>query len=98
MRIQEPGMLVEVRGRKYETSYFPFFRSVKDKDFDIWYFYSPSGLKRKITIYDRENLFSILEEYLSFLVEEYLLEENDALTPKAMDFKEDLKKLFELNE
>jgi hypothetical protein len=43
---------------------------------------------------NEKDTLSELRDYLKFLVREYLLEENDSLTPHAQRLKEDIRELF----
>lgn len=87
-------MEVEVKGKIFVAAYFPFFRTEQHTDFDIWSLRLPSGRVEDIIVFDCDNPLDSLRDYASYLITEYVLEDDDMLTPKAIEFKAELKELF----
>jgi hypothetical protein len=65
------------------------------KDYHIFAIRYPSGRIEKFAIVNTKNPIPELKRYLEFLIQEYLLEEKDALTPFGQKLKEDVHELFE---
>ena len=89
-------MIVEVEGKSYRTTYFPFFRLKRSKGHDVYTITYPSGRCEQFLVFDVDNPFSALEEYLVFCIKEYLLEGDDMLTCRALCIKNDLNDLLEV--
>jgi hypothetical protein len=88
-------MKITVDNIDYETQYFPFFRAEKHDDFQVWNMRLPSGdLGPSFLVLHTERPIQSLTEYMEFLIREYILEDDEMLTPKAMEFKNELKELF----
>jgi hypothetical protein len=81
-------------GKTYKTQYFPFFRIKKLNGYQIFGIRYPSGNIERVFVMNEKDTLSELRDYLKFLVREYLLEENDSLTPHAQRLKEDIRELF----
>jgi hypothetical protein len=88
-------MIIYVNQTKFEMRYFPFFRKENHEDFQIWGMKYPSGVIEDVIIFEKEKYIEELKDYTKFLIIEYLLEEDDMLTPEAKKLKEDLRHLFE---
>lgn len=80
-------------GKEYETQYYPFFRIKKKAGYQVFGVRYPSGhIERVIT--NNENYLQELNEYLKFVIAEYMLEDDDMLTPCAKRLKYDVQELF----
>lgn len=78
----------------YETLYYPFFRIEQHDDFDVYTLRYPSGRIEEMVVFDTNSPREELINHLSFLLKEYALEHDDALTPRAMELKKDVRRLF----
>lgn len=88
-------MKIEHEGRTYETVYYPFFRTERfDDDFDIYTLRLPSGYVEAIPIFETDQPVQELKSHLQYLLKEFALEDDDALTPKAREMKRDVRALF----
>lgn len=87
-------MKIDVGGVVYETVYHPFFRIEQHDDFDVYTLRYPSGLVEEILVFDVDSPQSELLDHLKFLLKEYALEDDNALTTKAMELKQDVLRLF----
>jgi hypothetical protein len=54
----------------------------------------PSGSVEEILIFETNTPQPELESHLQFLIKEYALEDDELLTPKAMELKQDVRRLF----
>lgn len=88
-------MQVECNGKIYKTVYFPFFRLERKNDYQLFGLRYPSGYIDKIIISDSKHYIDELRDYLIFLIQEYILEDDDALTPYAKRLKADIYDLFD---
>lgn len=88
-------MQVEIDNKIYETSYFPFFRMKKYSGYHVYGIRYPSGRIETLNVMNYSNYMFELKQYLEFLVTEYLLEDNDMLTPYALRLKKDIGELFD---
>lgn len=87
-------MEINVDGVVYETVYYPFFRIEQHEDFDVYTVRYPSGLVEEMVVFETDTPHSELVSHLTFLIREYALESDSALTPKAMELKQDVRRLF----
>jgi hypothetical protein len=89
-------MNVTVNGRQFVASYFPFFRVKKSQDFDEWGIRFADGSTSDVTVlvFDQENSVPELYENAKWLINEFILEEDDALTPRAQKLKQNLMEIF----
>ncbi len=87
-------MKVCVNDRVYETKYFPFFLKEKRGGISIYTLRYPSGFVEKVIVVNEDDYISELQEYLKFLIKEYLLEDDIMLTPRALRLKQDVSDLF----
>jgi hypothetical protein len=88
-------MKIEHDGKSYETIYYPFFRVERHSEgFDIYTLRLPSGHIEEIPIFETNQPTDELKDHLVFLLREFALEEDDVLTPKAMEIKRDVRALF----
>lgn len=88
-------MKIDVGGVAYEATYYPFFRVEQQHgEFNVYTIRFPSGLVEEILIFDTDTPQPELERYLQFLIREYALENDEYLTPKAMELKRDVRRLF----
>lgn len=87
-------MKVEVNGKQFVASYFPFFRAEQHEDFDVWGMRLPSGRIEDVLVFEQDQPLISLTDYTRFLINEYVIEDDDALTPRAIEFKRQLKELF----
>lgn len=88
-------MQVEIDGKIYTTKYFPFFRVKSTGEYTVYGIRYPSGSIEKIIVFDPDNYRQELASYLKFLIKEYMLEDDDVLTPFAQRLKEDIYELFD---
>lgn len=87
-------MRVEVDGNVYHTKYFPFFRIRRRPDFDVYSLRYPSGFVEEILVFDVDNYLSELREHLAYIIREYVMEDDEILTPFAQRLKRDSRDLF----
>lgn len=87
-------MKVEVDGIVYETQYFPFFRMEQRKGYTKFGLKYPSGFIEEFIVFDEGNYLEELRKHLTFLVREYMLEDDEMLTPFAQRLKDDVHELF----
>ena len=87
-------MKVDHDGVIYETTYHPFFRIEQHDDFDVYTMRYPSGFVEEILVFEINNPQFELESHLQFLLREYAFENDELLTPKAMELKRDVRRLF----
>lgn len=87
-------MIVTVGQKRYELVYFPFFRKEAHEDFSIYGMRMPSGKIEEVLVFDVDDDIQELKTYCEFLIREYVLEEDIALTQQALEFKNDLMDLF----
>jgi hypothetical protein len=80
--------------KTYETIYYPFFRIDRQEDFDVYSLRLPSGSVEELIIFDKHTPSKELKAHLRFLLEEFALEEDDALTNTAKELKRDVRALF----
>lgn len=91
-------MIVAYNNITYRTKYYPFFRIRRGKDFDVYSITYPSGNLEEFLVFDTDDPKPALEDYLTFCIKEYLLEDNDMLTNRALCIKNDLSDLLEIVE
>lgn len=89
-------MHVIVNGRHFVASYFPFFRSKRHDGFDVWGIRFIDGSISDITVlvFEPNNPMPELYENARWLINEFILEEDDALTAIAKKFKQNLMEIF----
>jgi hypothetical protein len=89
-------MMLSVGGKQFIASYFPFFRVKRGRDFDEWGIRLADGSISEVTIlvFDQNNSIKELQENAAWLIREFVLEEDDALTPRAQTFKYNLMDIF----
>lgn len=89
-------MIVTVDGKQFVASYFPFFRTTRGEDFDEWGIRFADGSVSDVTVlvFDHKNSIKELYENAAWLIKEYVLEEDDALTPRAQTLKQHLMEVF----
>ncbi len=87
-------MIISVDGNRYQFSYYPFFRMEQKDDFHVYGMRLPSGKIEDVLVFDMVRPLNSLREYAEFLIREYVLEEDDMLTPRAMDLKRELQELL----
>lgn len=91
-------MKVTIGTETYETKYFPFFLKEKRQDYSLYTLRYPSGNVDKVLVFDSDNYMEELRAYLKFIIEEYMLEEDDALTAHAQKLKKDIRDLFDVED
>lgn len=89
-------MKVTIGTETYETWYFPFFLKEKRQDYSLYTLRYPSGNIDKVLVFDQDNYMEELREYLKFIIQEYMLEDDDALTVRAQELKRDICDLFNI--
>lgn len=89
-------MIVEYEGTSYKTYYYPFFRIRRGRGFDVYTITYPSCSVEEFLVFDVENPRPALEEYLVHCIKEYLLEDDDMLTSRALRIKKDLMDMLEI--
>jgi hypothetical protein len=89
-------MLVIIDGRKFVAEYFPFFRMKRFHGYDEWGIRLLDGSVSDMTVlvFDQKNVVHELHENARWLINEFILEEDDALTPHAQHFKRCLMEVF----
>jgi hypothetical protein len=89
-------MRVEVAGRHFVATYFPFFRVKRNDDFDEWGIRLVDGSVSDLTVivFDHEKSVQELHENARWLINEFILEEDEMLTPKARKLKQSLMEIF----
>lgn len=88
-------MKVTIGTETYETRYFPFFLKEKRQDYSLYTLRYPSGNIDKVLVFDQDNYMEELRSYLKFIIREYMLEDDDALTVRAQELKRDICDLFD---
>lgn len=88
-------MQVEYEGKVYTTQYFPFFRIKKRDGYQVFGLRYPSGAIERVIVFDTPDYMQELQNYLKFLIVEYILEDDEMLTPYAKKLKEDIRDLFD---
>jgi len=89
-------MKIIIDNIEYETIYFPFYRIKKHKQFTKFGLRYPSGFTEDVVVFDATNYMEELRGQLEYTLKEYGLEEDDMLTPKAMELKRNVRDLFGL--
>jgi hypothetical protein len=89
-------MLVVVGDRKFVAEYFPFFRIKRFEGFDEWAirFVDGTTSDQTVLVFDQKNVVSELHEHARWLINEFILEEDAALTPRAQHIKQCLMEVF----
>lgn len=91
-------MRVIVKGKSYNTLYFPFFKIAaqcsRNEGFDVYGLRYPSGEIEEVVVFDPSRRRAELQEHLAFLIREYVMEDDDVLSPRAKELKKDVKDLF----
>lgn len=89
-------MNVTVNGRHFVASYFPFFRIKQGDSFDVWGIRLADGSISDMTVlvFEPENALAELDKNARWLINEFILEEDEALTPNAQKFKQSLMEVF----
>ena len=88
-------MKVTIGTETYETKYFPFFLKEKRQDYSLYTLRYPSGHLDSVLVFDQDNYMEELHSYLKFIIREYMLEDDDMLTPRAQELKRDICDLFD---
>ena len=88
-------MKVTIGTETYETRYFPFFLKEKRQDYSLYTLRYPSGNLDKVLVFDQDNYMEELRDYLKLIIREYMLEDDDMLTPRAQELKKDICDLFD---
>lgn len=78
----------------FEFRYYPFFRISKEQTYHKYGMRLPSGHIEKILVFDIQYPVFSLREYSAFLIKNYVLEDDDMLTTRAMKIKKDLMELL----
>lgn len=86
--------MIEVDGKRFKLSYYPFFRIKSKGNFAVFGMRLPSGQIKEVLVFNDESPIVALKEYCQFLVKEYVLEDDIMLTPKALELKTELMELF----
>jgi hypothetical protein len=89
-------MIIEAGGKRFVASYFPFFRSERHEDFDVWSIRLADGSvsETSILIFDSKNPLPELHENARWFINEYVLEDDIALTKRAIEIKQQLMEIF----
>jgi hypothetical protein len=87
-------MEVEVNGIKFAFAYYPYFRMKKDKGFHLYGMRLPSGNIEHVRVFNLEQPIKSLREFSEHVIREYVLEDDNMLTPKAMNFKNELNEML----
>lgn len=89
-------MKVVVDGKQFVASYFPFFRVKRGEDFDEWGIRLADGSVSDVNVlvFDQKDSIPELYENARWLIKEFVLEEDEMLTPKAQKLKTTLMEIF----
>lgn len=89
-------MIIDVSGKRFVASYFPFFRTERHEDFDVWGLRLADGSTSdmSIIVFEPENTVTELYDNAKWLINEYILEDDCALTPRAITIKRELMEIF----
>ena len=89
-------MIVDVDGKRFVASYFPFFRTERHEDFDVWGLRLADGStsEMSVIVFDPKDTVAELNENAKWLINEYILEDDAALTPRAIALKKELMEIF----
>ena len=89
-------MIIDVGGKRFVSSYFPFARTDGNEDFDVWNLILSDGSisESSIIVFEPKDADSELHTNAKWLINEYILEDDDALTPRAIAFKKELMEIF----
>jgi hypothetical protein len=87
-------MRIEYEGKIYNTQYFPFFRIKRRDGYQVFGLRYPSGNIERVIVFDTPEYMQELQNYLKFLIKEYIIEDEEMLTPYAKKLKEDIYELF----
>jgi hypothetical protein len=87
-------MRITIDDITYESVYYPYYRLEKNDDFSVYGIRYPSGFNETVLVFGVDEPLKELRVYSEFLIREYALEDDDALTPRAMRLKQDVKDLF----
>jgi hypothetical protein len=78
----------------YSFVYYPYYRIKQDESFHLYGMRLPSGNIEHVRVLNIEHPIQALREFSEHLIREYVLEDDDMLTPKAQNFKNELKELL----
>jgi hypothetical protein len=89
-------MIVEVGEKRFVAFYFPFFRTARGSDFDEWGIRLADGGISDITmiVFDTKTPIPELYENARWLINEYVLEDDNSLTTRAIQLKRQLMEIF----
>jgi hypothetical protein len=87
-------MIIEYDNKIFETRYFPYFRIKKAKGYQVFGVRFPSGFIDRIIVSDDSDMMETFRVHLEYLVHEYMMEDDEALTPHGKKLKEDVYELF----
>ena len=89
-------MIVNVNGKRFVASYFPFFRTDRHEDFDVWGLRLADGSTSEMSVIVFEPKDAVVELHANakWLINEYVLEDDAALTPRAIAIKRELMEIF----
>jgi hypothetical protein len=87
-------MEVEVNGANFIFSYYPYYRMKEGKGFYLYGMRLPSGNIEYVRVLDLEHPIKSLREFSEHVIKEYVLEDDNMLTPTAMAFKNELKEML----
>ena len=88
-------MKVLYKGIFYVTQYEPFTIKEKHDIYDLYEITFPSGLVDEVISFNKNS--QELQSYLYMLIDYYMNEQDDNLSEKAKELKQDVRKLFGLN-
>lgn len=89
-------MIVNVNGKRFVASYFPFFRAERHDDFDVWGLRLTDGStsEMSVIVFESKDAVAELHANAKWLINEYVLEDDVALTPRAITIKKELMEIF----
>jgi hypothetical protein len=89
-------MIVDVHGKRFVASYFPFFRKKRYEDFEEWGLRLADGSVSEVTmlVFNTDKPIPEIYENAAWLINEYILEEDDMLTQRALNLKRQLMEIF----
>lgn len=88
-------MKINYNNKNYSTIYTPYFLKEHFDEFSIYSMILPSGAVEDVICYRDEK--TPLEDNLKMLLREYAFEDDEKLTEKSKELKQDVRKLFNLD-
>lgn len=87
-------MRINLGEKTYQTVYFPFFRIKEHAHYTIYGIRYPSGNIERLFVDSRSDRIECFREYLKYLIQDFMMEDDDVLTEHGRKIKEDVYELF----